>query len=171
MIGLQRGKLHLERYCDEWPQLFEEEAARIRAAVGCNVIDVQHVGSTSIPGMLAKPIIDIGIAVESFEDARICIESLQQIGYTYRGENGISRRHYFVKGNPRTHHIHMLEIASDDWKHLIRFRDQLRQGPELTEEYISLKRRLFSQFENNREAYQEGKASFIQSATNDNWSE
>src|SRR5689334_1122677 len=107
MTGLEEGALRLTPYHKEWEQLFREEKARLQAAVGLFVLDIQHVGSTSIPGLIAKPIIDIAIAVRSFEEARVCIQPVESLGYRYRGENGIPRRHFFVKGNPRTHHIHM----------------------------------------------------------------
>ncbi|MCJ7551153.1 MAG: GrpB family protein, partial [Anaerolineae bacterium] len=112
MIGLERGVVRLAPYTTEWQRCFEAEKERLQAVIGQYVLDIQHVGSTSIPGMIAKPIIDIGIAVTSFEEARVCIQPIQQLGYEYRGELKIPRRHYFVKGDPRTHHLHMNEIDS-----------------------------------------------------------
>ena len=111
MIGLPRGVVQLVPYTTEWIRLFEAEKARLQAAIGEHVLDIQHVGSTAIPGMIAKPIIDIGIAVEAFEEARVCVQPVESLGYEYRGEQGIPRRHYFVKGDPRIHHIHMNEVA------------------------------------------------------------
>ena len=108
-LGLKRGELHLSPYRDEWPLLFESEKKIIEAAVGDHVSDIQHVGSTAIVGMPAKPILDIAIAVEEFERTRVCIDPLIALGYTFRGENGIPRRHYFQKGEPCTHHVHMVE--------------------------------------------------------------
>lgn len=93
MIGLKRGIVELAPYTAEWRRLFEEEKARLQAAIGQYVLDIQHVGSTAIPGMIAKPIIDIGIAVRDFEEARVCILPIEQLGYEYRGEQGIPRRH------------------------------------------------------------------------------
>ena len=97
-LGLKRGELRLAPYRDEWPLLFESEKKIIEAAVGYHISDIQHVGSTAIVGMPAKPILDIAIAVENFEKARVCIDPLVGFGYTFRGENGIPRRHYFTKG-------------------------------------------------------------------------
>jgi len=87
MISLKRGIVELVPYTAEWRRLFEEEKARLQAAIGQYVLDVQHVGSTAIPGLIAKPIIDIGIAVRDFE-ARVCIGPIGQLGYEYRGEQG-----------------------------------------------------------------------------------
>ena len=161
MIGLERGVLRLEPYSSEWSHLYEEEAHRIRRAIGAHILDIQHVGSTAIPGMLSKPIIDIAIAVHSFEQARICIAPLERIGYEYRGEQGIARRHYFVKGDPSTHHIHMHEITLQEWQDYIRFRGALREDKRLAKEYAFLKEKFYSECGNNREAYQDRKAPFI----------
>src|SRR5947207_115171 len=110
-----------------------------------------------IPGMPAKPILDIGIAVANFEEAVRCIPPMEQLGYTYKSENGIPRRHYFVKGAPRTHHVHMVEIESEGWRSNLLFRDYLIKNPETAREYGKLKQELAKQFATNREAYQAGK--------------
>jgi len=162
MIGLQRGVVKLVPYTVEWKRLFDEEKALLQAAVGDLVLDIQHVGSTSIPGMMAKPLIDIGIAVRDFEEARACIEPIEKLGYEYRGEHGMSRRHYFMKGNPRTHHLHMVEVGSRDWKNMLLFREYLIQHPEVARAYGELKMTLAQRFPEDREAYLEGKASFIE---------
>jgi len=161
MLGLSQNRLTLVPYHKEWPQVYEQDAQQIREALGEHILDIQHIGSTSIPGMIAKPILDIGIAVESFERAAVCIAPLEKLGYEYRGEHGIPRRHYFVRGNPRTHHIHMLEVTSDNWARHLRFRDRLRADPVLAEEYASLKLELSRKYSDNRLAYQDAKSSFI----------
>ena len=162
MLGLETGKLKFLPYNSEWQQLFAAEKKSLQAAVGDNVLDIQHVGSTSIPGMIAKPILDLGIAVDNFEAAFACVESIEKLGYIYRGENGIPRRHFFVKGNPRTHHIHMLEIRSWDWQGHILFRDYLIGHSEVAQQYAQLKLQLFEQFNGDRNAYQAGKKNFIE---------
>jgi GrpB-like predicted nucleotidyltransferase (UPF0157 family) len=160
-MGGEQRRVGLAEYDAGWPRLFEEEAARIRDAVGDWVLAVEHIGSTSVPGMPAKPIIDIAVAVRSFGEAVRCVAPLEQVGYTYRGEWGMPRRHYFVKGEPRTHHLHMLEAGTEQWDRHIRFRDTLRASPELAAEYAALKRRLAAPFARDRDAYQAGKALFI----------
>ncbi len=162
MLGLTSGQLRLSPYEPEWSLLFFAEKERLLATLDNYILDVQHFGSTSIPGMPAKPILDIGVAVANFEEASRCIPLLDQMGYTYKGENGISRRHYFVKGDPRTHHLHMLEIESEEWKHHLLFRDYLRATPAGAQAYASLKQTLAMQFATDRDAYQIGKENFIQ---------
>lgn len=162
MLGLSSGQLQLIPYEPTWPRLFLAEKERIFASLGNVVLDIQHIGSTSIPGMPAKPILDIGVAVTNFEEAVRCVPLMEQLGYVYKGENGIPRRHYFVKGDPRTHHLHMLEIASAEWKHHLLFRDYLCRNAEVAQAYAELKQTLATQFAADREAYQNGKESFIQ---------
>jgi GrpB-like predicted nucleotidyltransferase (UPF0157 family) len=164
VIGLDRGVVRIAPYTPEWRRLFESEKARIEAAIGTWVLDIQHVGSTSIPGMPAKPILDIAIAVRDFEEARACIAPLEQLGYEYRGENGIPRRHYFHKGTPasRTHHVHMLEIHSRQWEDQILFRDYLIRHPETAQEYAVLKQELAEQFPADRQAYLDGKTPLVE---------
>jgi GrpB-like predicted nucleotidyltransferase (UPF0157 family) len=86
---------------------------------------------------------------------------MEELEYTYKGENGVERRHYFVKGVPRTHHVHMIEIDSEEWNSLLLFRDYLIMNPKTAREYARLKRELVKQFATEREAYQAGKDSFI----------
>jgi GrpB-like predicted nucleotidyltransferase (UPF0157 family) len=162
MIGLEKGIVKLSRYTGEWRQLFEVEKASLQDKLGSYILDIQHVGSTSIPGMLAKPIIDIAIAVALFEEARVCIPLIEELGYEYKGEFGIPHRHYFVKGDPRTFHIHMSEIDSMEWQNTILFRDYLCQHADIAKEYAELKTQLALKYPQDRTAYLDGKAPFIE---------
>jgi len=162
MIGLERGVVRLVPYDEDWKHAFEEEKQRLQAVIGDYVLDIQHIGSTAISGGVAKPIIDIAIAVESFEDAFVCVEPIEQIGYEHMGEYGIARRHYFVKRNPHTtHHVHMYEPGHCDWQDQLLFRDYLLAHPEMVDEYTALKLHLAEQYPLDREAYTNGKESFI----------
>ena len=161
LLGLKRGELRVSPYREEWKKLFEIEKRDIEKAIGDYIKDIQHVGSTSIPGMSAKPILDIAIAVKNFEEARICIEPLCKMEYSFKGENGIPRRHYFLKGEPCTHHIHMLEKDSEEWEKLILFRDYLRSDQNTAEEYKKLKRDLSKRLQGDRKAYQAAKSDFV----------
>ncbi|MXY47674.1 MAG: GrpB family protein [Gemmatimonadetes bacterium] len=160
-FGLNSGELRLSPYRDEWPALYESEQETIESAIGNHIEDIQHVGSTAIVGMPAKPILDIAIAVEDFEMARVCIAPLAALGYTFKGENGIPRRHYFTKGEPCTHHIHMGEETSDEWAKLILFRDYLRSDQRVSDEYARLKSALLDRLAGDRVAYQAAKTEFI----------
>jgi GrpB-like predicted nucleotidyltransferase (UPF0157 family) len=162
MIGLEKGTVKLTPHNELWHQLFAEEEARLRDAIGEHVVAIEHVGSTAICGLSAKPIIDIAAAVPETANAERCVRPLENVGYQYRGENGIAGRYYFVKGDPRTHHLHMVEVGSDFWKNHLLFRDYVRKHPEVAEEYERLKRDLAIKYERDRGAYTEGKSKFIE---------
>ena len=164
MIGLEPGIVRLSPYNPEWAKLYHAEKALLTRTIGGFVRDIQHVGSTAIPGIPAKPIIDIAIAVDDFNRARECIPPLQLLGYDYRGENGIPRRHYFEKGDPRTFHIHVNEISSRNWEDQVLFRDYLIAHPKLAGEYAELKTSLAARYPDDRDAYLEAKGPFIQRA-------
>ena len=162
MLGLPKGTVVLVPHSELWHQLFAEEEARLQGAVGEHLVAIEHVGSTSICGLSAKPIIDITVALREIADVEKCIVPLEEIGYQYRDESGIPGRHYFVRGEPRTHHLHMVELRSDFWRSHLMFRDYLREHSEVAEEYENLKRKLAQKYLADREAYTEGKAAFIE---------
>ena len=169
VLGLERDKVKLSPYRTAWARLFGEEKKRLQEVIGEGILDIQHIGSTAVPNLKAKPILDIGVAVENFEEAFALVSPLEKLGYTYRGENGIPRRHYFVKGPPdkRTHHIHMFEEVNEEWaKHLL-FRDYLRTHPETAAAYGTLKEDLAKRYPRDREAYTDGKHEFIQEVLNE----
>ena len=165
MIGLQRGTVKLVPYSSEWKSLFAEEERVLRASIGSYVMDIQHAGSTAIPGLEAKPIIDIAVAVRRLEDVEKCIKPLECLGYEYKADAGHLGRFFFAKGDPsrRTHYLHMVEWNSNSWKSYIRFRDYLRQHKEAAREYARLKRELARKSQGNRDFYTPGKAEFIES--------
>ncbi len=152
-------------YDPTWPDTFEAAKSQILHAVAPHIQSIHHVGSTSVPGLPAKPIVDILVGVHDWEEARVTIPPLQRIGWEYRGQRGIPRRHYFVIRVPdgrRTHHLHMLELTSTHYAEMLAFRDHLRTHPAAASEYANLKRRLAARPEPHRGAYQQAKAPFIQ---------
>lgn len=162
MLGLPKRIVKLEPHTEIWRQLFAAEAARIRQAVGEYVTAIEHVGSTSIDGIEAKPIIDMAVSVEKAADGEKCVVPLENIGYEYRGEHGIAGHFYFVKGEPRTHHLHLVTAASDFWRGHLLFRDYLRAHSSIAKEYERLKIDLAKKFPDDRGAYLEGKSVFIE---------
>lgn len=160
-LGLDSGRLALVQEHAAWADEFARERERILAILGAHIVAVEHVGSTALPGVPAKPILDIQIGVASFEAAQVCIEPMQSLGYEYRGEYGIPRRHYFAKGAPRTHHVHMLEVDGETWRSMLTFRDALLARPDLAQEYGAAKVELAVTHSNDRTAYQEAKGSVI----------
>jgi GrpB-like predicted nucleotidyltransferase (UPF0157 family) len=164
----------LAGYDPAWPALFEEEHERIQAAIGNWAVAIEHVGSTAIPGIAAKPIIDIGVALERLADALMCITPLIELGYQCMGEFGIPGRIYFRKltDNPRpgqvndgvgrTHQIHMYQRDHEQFVWHIAFRDYLRSHADARREYEALKRRLAVEHAGDIEAYAVAKSDFVQ---------
>lgn len=154
-------------YDPRWPQLFETAVASVAAALNqIQVIRIDHIGSTAVPGLAAKPIIDLLVMVQSLAEARQgAIAPLQSLGYAYWADNPNPERLFFVKGlppnGPRTHHVHITESAAVVQRHLL-FRDYLRTHPEEARCYAQLKSCLAQQFACDREAYTSGKAAYIQ---------
>lgn len=156
-------------YDPKWPIMYEEEKAKILSVIGHKVVAIEHIGSTAVPNLGAKPIIDIMVAVRHLSDAEECIEPLKSIGYEYVPENEISipERRYFQKGTseaPNQHsHLHMVERTSDFWQRQLLFRDYLRAHPDVANQYCQLKKKLAAKHGSNREAYTDAKTSFIKS--------
>jgi GrpB-like predicted nucleotidyltransferase (UPF0157 family) len=162
-LGTAGGQIEIVPYSAEWPVLFELEAERIKSVCGDTLSAIEHIGSTAIPGMLAKPILDIMPGLDTHPDGMKTIAPLQQLGYEYFGENGIPGRFYFgLRFEQRSVvHVHIFEIGTEDWKRHLIFRDYLRLNPAVAAQYAALKKELAVRFRHDREAYTNGKSEFI----------
>ena len=145
-------------YDDDWPQLFAAEAEQLRRTIGKPLRAVEHVGSTSVPGLAAKPIVDIAVSVEDFD--ALDVPLLEALGYRHvsKYEDEFPQRRYFEKPG---FHVHVYELEHEDFMDYLRFRDYLRTHPEDAEAYGALKLRLAAEYADDREAYQVGKAPFV----------
>jgi GrpB-like predicted nucleotidyltransferase (UPF0157 family) len=156
-------------YDATWLLKFEKQKNDIMKAIGNKVAAIEHIGSTAVPGLGAKPIIDIMVGLQKLGDADDCIEPLKKIGYEYvpELEAEIPERRYFHKGPsnvPKKHyHLHMVQLDGEFWKRQILFRDYLSTHSDLAQEYFRLKKELAARYRLNREAYTEAKTSFIKS--------
>jgi len=166
---LKKDYIYLVEYDPEWPNLAVEEISAVRKVLPFSwVKDIQHIGSTSIPNLTAKPIIDIYVGVESIELGQLAIEPIKSLGYQYWAENPNKLKMFFVKGMPpfgekRTHHVHIVEYQGDYWQATLIFRDYLRNHPECATQYAELKKTLADQFKYDREAYTDAKSEFVNS--------
>lgn len=157
--------VELVPYDARWPALFKAEQQAIRAALGPDIeASIVHIGSTAVPGLPAKPIIDILLIAPVTVQWPSFIEPLEGLGYAFWPDNPRRDRMFFVKGMPpygsgRTHHVHVRMPA--DAQAELRFRDQLRAHPELAAQYVDVKRALAARYRDDREAYTEGKSRFI----------
>jgi GrpB-like predicted nucleotidyltransferase (UPF0157 family) len=164
-LGLENATVRLTPYQPDWERAFLEQLARLYETLGNAVLDVQHIGSTAVPGLSAKPVLDIGVAGRDFDEAFALVHPLEALGYTYRGEYGVARRHYFRQGTPTTHHLHVLEHASLEWRNHLRFRD-ICAYPEAAAAYEALKLQLAGRFPEDREAYTAANTTFIRAILN-----
>ncbi|HEU5101631.1 MAG TPA: GrpB family protein [Roseiflexaceae bacterium] len=164
MLGLQRGAVELVAYTPIWATLFQSERARIQHALGADALDIQHIGSTAVPGLAAKPILDLGIAVATDAVVPACVSRLVGIGYTYRGYRGPDQGHFFDLGPEQklTHYLHLLTINQPAWTNYLQFRDYLVAHSATRDAYMRLKQDLATQYADNRAAYTAAKATFVQ---------
>jgi GrpB-like predicted nucleotidyltransferase (UPF0157 family) len=163
-LGLTSKSVTLAAPDPAWPLAFAAVRDRLVAATEPLPITVEHVGSTAVPGLPAKPIIDLLGGHPPNVDPRSYVRALEAAGFRYRGENGIPDRHYFVGEDSmgrRTHHLHLVAQGGALWRAHLAFRDYLRQHPDRAAEYSALKSALAARFPTDRAAYADGKAAFI----------
>jgi GrpB-like predicted nucleotidyltransferase (UPF0157 family) len=152
-------------YDPTWPDQFARLAARVSAAMGGLISRIEHIGSTAIPGLAAKPIIDLDVVLPSITDLRHAISRLARIGYVHEGDLGITGREAFMcpLGEAR-HHLYVLRFDADELRRHVALRDALRADPALRASYAALKRSLAKQHPHDRIAYSAGKSLFIEAA-------
>ena len=149
-----------------WPGRFEVAAAAIVQACAGVVTTVEHIGSTAIAGMIAKPVLDMMPGLRAFEDGFAIVEPMQSLGYEYRGEYGIPRRHYFTKPvvddrHVWKHNVHCYAIGDPEWMRHLAFRDALRADDGTRLAYQALKLELAARFSDDVDAYAEAKGDFV----------
>jgi len=156
--------IEIVQYDPLWPPKFDSECALLKAILAPWLVGtIEHIGSTAIPGMPAKPVIDIMAAVSSLEASRPAIDAVVQAGYVYYPYRP-DIMHWFCKPSAafRTHHLHLVPAGSKRWIECVAFRDALRSDQALAAEYAALKKRLADRFRFDREAYTDGKAPFVE---------
>lgn len=161
MLGLPKGEVFLIPWTEKWEKEFLVEKEKIDAKIGKDIISIHHIGSTAVKGLSAKPIIDIAIEINNFEDGAYISSALETLGYGYKGTNILPDRHYFIKGEPRTHQIHMYQTGNKYLQEQLKFRDYLRENKKTRDQYEELKRNLASSNKNDKHKYAEDKTAFI----------
>ncbi len=157
-------------YDPTWAKAYAAEAEALAAAIGDILVDLHHIGSTAVPGCMAKPIIDMLGVVTSLGALDAVADRIVRLGYEYMGAYGIEARRYFRKidaSGRRTHHLHCFKTRSPDIERHLAFRDYLRAHPEKAAEYSDLKVRLLAADDASWESYLEGKDPFIASMQRD----
>ena len=163
-LGTQGGRIEIVEYNPGWPPLFDREAAAIREACGPRVVEVHHVGSTAVPGLAAKPILDMMPVAAGPAEALEAVSGMTSLGYRCLGENGIPGRLYFEKDvdGRDVAHVHMFPAGHPAIRTHLAFRDYLRTHPAAARDYERLKRTLAAKHRNDRDAYTDAKAAFIE---------
>ena len=172
VIGLERGKVALLDHEKAWEKEAENTILKLRSVLGDTIKDISHVGSTSVPSIKAKSIIDIAVAVESFDEILKYENELRKAGFYYRPQNGDGLENqllfacgsfYDGTGSLQTHFIHVVICRSKEWTDYINFRDYLKANHAVAKEYEALKIASAEKYENDRNKYVESKHAFIAS--------
>jgi GrpB-like predicted nucleotidyltransferase (UPF0157 family) len=164
-LGLQRGIVKLSDHDDSWEGIFNTDKAELQKIFGPKILEVEHIGSTAILGIKAKPVLDLMVAIPSLDNWKEYEIGLQKLGYQFRTDNRESQGHIlFVKGpeEKRTHYLKLAELDSGFWREHVLFRDFLIAHPEHRQEYEDLKVSLLRKYRGDRVSYTNGKKEFIE---------
>jgi len=163
ILGLKRGEVRLVPHQPEWASAFALERDLLTPLLGRAALRVEHVGSTAVPDLEAKPVIDIAVAVSSLLAIQSWPSILKEQGYTFFGDREGWGEHFFAKGpdEMRTFYLHAVPIETERWRDYLRFRDRLCASPSLRFEYGELKRRAAEIYSTDRTSYTEAKDAWI----------
>ncbi len=149
-------------YNERWPSDFLNELRCIMELLDMSkIVDIQHFGSTSIPGLAAKPILDILVGFRTFAEAHQSLSVLDPLNYSYIESLSVPGGRLFHQKNPRTHHVHFVEYGTEHWNNPILFRNYMRLHPKDQQAYIALKKKNSEQFRNDRNGYTQAKTDFV----------
>jgi GrpB-like predicted nucleotidyltransferase (UPF0157 family) len=159
-------KIEIVPYNPEWPEMYNIIKSNFYRSFGEKIVQMEHIGSTSVPGLGAKPVIDVLLGVKKLQDAESIIPQMEQLGYEYvfKYEDLMPERRYFVKylkSGKSIHHIHTVEIYSEFWKRHLLFRDYLREHTAVRDEYFDLKKKLSETDWEDKMGYTDAKTDFI----------
>ncbi|MCJ7715025.1 MAG: GrpB family protein [Anaerolineales bacterium] len=159
----EQREVELVPHNPEWSQLADKEAQLILEHLSIPIIGIYHIGSTSIPGIKAKPILDFVMEVEDLDEVIQSIEAIEELGYCSKGEYGIPGRQFFTKdaNGERSHHLHVFQKGHPDIERHLVFRDFLRANPDAAREYEIIKEKLAKRFPKQSGDYTEAKSDFI----------
>lgn len=163
-LGLKRGIVQLEPHDKQWDEAAIQTIKNLKSILGDDAVDIQHIGSTAIPAIKAKPIIDIVVGVIDFKRIISHNEQLENEGIFYRGSD-VEHQVLYVMGDMekdiRTHHIHVVKWNGTEWRNYIHFRDCLNANENMALQYQRVKEELESKYADNRGLYTKGKKEII----------
>lgn len=168
-LGLKKGTVTISEYTSDWQLRFKEEKGRLEDALGNLALETHHIGSTSVPQLDSKPVIDMVIVIADSQDITEFIPILEKLGYMYHKERRNSQEHFFELGDKATtYQVYLIPKSNYKWKRLIKFRDILINNPTKRVEYQTLKKTLADRFANDPRAYATNKFDFIENMINEN---
>ena len=157
-----KRRVGIVSYNPNWKEIYKEESKKIKNVLSDIIVDIHHIGSTAIPGIKAKPVIDILVEVKDIEAVGRYNNKMEELGYEVMGEHGIPKRRFFRKGgNKRTHHIHIFQVGNEEIERYINFKEYLIAHPDKAWEYSKLKEKLANKYTYDVENYTNGKSDFI----------
>ena len=159
-------EIHLTKYDPSWPVEFEVEAEILRGLLGEEALAIHHIGSTAVPGLDAKPVVDLMVEVKDLETVQSMKDEFKNAGYEVRGESGIPGRHFITRNSygERTHDIHIFQTGHNEIEQMILFRDRMREKSAEAEAYSELKNELANQHRQDPIRYTQEKTDFIMRA-------
>ena len=162
-LGVKRGTVIIQDYTSDWNSDYLQEKSILLDIFGKDCLEIEHIGSTAIPNLIAKPLIDIAIKVSDISSLNHIYKALLDTGYTERVGRLSGKQKIFAKGDDSnvTHHLHVIEQNETDWQEKIKFKNILISDPQIVIEYGELKRELFLKYHNNRSEYTRGKSQYI----------
>jgi GrpB-like predicted nucleotidyltransferase (UPF0157 family) len=164
MLGLEYGTVALAPHDPGWTAAFRRERERLAAVLAAPDCRIEHIGSTAVPGLDAKPILDIAVGVDRSVAVEPLIVAIEGLDYRYRGDAGADGGHVFVRESVprvRTHHLHLVRLDDPQWSAYLSFRDLLRRDAAARADYAAAKRELAARFPANRTAYTEAKDEIV----------
>lgn len=157
-----KRRVEVVSYNSNWKKMYKEESGKIKNILNDIIIDIHHIGSTAIPGIKSKPVIDILVEVKDIEEVDQYNRKMKELGYEVMGEYGIPKRRFFRKGgNKRTHHVHIFQVGNEEIKRHINFKEYLIAHPDKEREYSKLKEELANRYAYDVKNYTNGKSDFI----------
>lgn len=169
-LGLKKGDVELHNHETAWEENAKQTIAYIEKLLGDIVVDIQHIGSTAITNIKAKPIIDIVVGVSNIGKIKPILNDLASAGVVHRPNNDLPEYMMFIMGDLdreiRTHHIHIVPFNSEEWNNQLNFRDYMNAHPDKAKEYETLKLNLMNQYHDNRSMYTSNKDSYIKNIFN-----
>ena len=157
-----KRRVEVVSYNSNWKGMYKEESEKIKNILSDIIIDIHHIGSTAIPGIKAKPVIDILVEVKNIEAVDRYNNKMEELGYEVMGEYGIPKRRFFRKGgDKRTHHIHIFQVGNEEIERHIKFKEYLIAHPDKAREYSRLKEELANKYTYDVDNYTNRKSDFI----------